>query len=54
MADTIVVLEDGRIIEQGDHETLMNLDDKMQIDVQHSGCTLCIGELVAPESRGGV
>ena len=33
MANTIVVLEYRRVIEQGDHETLMNLDGKCKLNV---------------------
>lgn len=31
IADTIVVLENGRIIKQGDHGTLMKLDGKYRL-----------------------
>ena len=31
MADTIVVFEYGRVIEQGEHETLMNLDGNCKL-----------------------
>ena len=40
MADTIVVLEGGRIIDQGDHEILMNLDGKykLMLNTQAARC----------------